>query len=458
MERRHFLKYGSIGAISLAFSGCKGFRFNNSSPETNSTTGDPFPNPAVNFGNLEKSDLLIGFLPVIGATPLIIAKEKGFFTKYGLNVTLRPQSNWLTLETGLKEYGLDAAQTPFTSPLISQLGKNYAPMIALMVLHRHGSSIILNENAWNSPLRPVRDYFNVQEFAKDFRKYIRQSEEKSDRPKDQPFIYGIDSLTSHNYYLFRYWLSNLGIRTKQEVEWQEFSPMDLTGKLTQGEIEGYFSEAPWDYQSIEKKEGFTVALSQNIWQGHPGSVLSTMIPWVENHPVTARALTCAVLEACQYCDLPEKNAEITQILAQSNYLNLNSSLIENTFSGIYQYGGFDGESRQEEVKDLYLFHHQNVDYLTGEDHANYPWLSHGVWFLTQLIRWQTLELKEYPKDADHKLKKVYPIDIYEEVAKALKIKIPAERMKIESSNLFMDQREFDPSDPVKYLRQFSREL
>lgn len=449
MQRRRFLKYTSLGTASLVFSGCKGFNFGNSPPET-TTPLDPFPNPAVNFGNLEKSDLVLGFLPVMGATPLIIAQEKGFFQKYGLNVTLRRQLNWLEIETGLKEYRFDAAQTPYTMPIIAQFSDNYIPMSALMVLHRHGSSIVLDRTAWDTSLRPARDYFNFQEFAKDFRKYIREG--------DQPFAYGVDSLTSNNYYLFRYWLSTIGIRTKKEVEWVEISPPEITTNLEKRLINGYCSEAPWDQQGIFENQGFSASVSKNIWTGHPGSVLSTMIPWLKNHPTTARALTAAILEACQFCDLPEKRAEIGEIVAQNTYLNSDSNLTKRVLGETYQYGGFDEEIREDKITDFYVFHHQNQDYFGEKDHANYPWLSHGIWFLTQLIRWKSIKLQEYPKNADYQLKKVFPLEIYEEVTKALKIKIPGERMKIEPPNVFIDQREFDPSDPVKYLRQFPREL
>lgn len=446
MHRRNFLKYTSLGAVSLAFSSCRA----KSPQNTSSQTLDPLTRTAVNFGNLEKTNLVMGFLPVMGATPLIIAQEKGFFAKYGLTVSLRRHTKWSEIETGLKEYRFDAAQTAYTSPLMAQFGDNYAPMICLMVLHRHGSSMVLDYGAWDQSLRPVKDYFNFPEFAKDFRKYIRSG--------DQPLNYGIDSLNSHNYYLFRYWLSTLGIRTQQEVKLLEIEPPDMVTQLDTSKINGYYNEAPWSQTTINQKQGFSVLVSKKIWTGHPGSIVSTMIPWVENNPHTARALTAAILESCQYCDRAENREEISKILAQSDYLDSESTLINHTLAGNYKYGGFDDQVRAEEIKDFYVFHHQNTDYFSNNDHANYPWLSHGVWFLTQLIRGQSINLREYPKNADHQLKKVYPIDIYTEVAQALQIPIPQARMKIEPANFFIDQRAFDPGDPVQYLRQFAREL
>jgi nitrate/nitrite transport system substrate-binding protein len=71
-----------------------------------------------------------------------------------------------------------------------------------------------------------------------------------------------------------------------------------------------------------------------------------------------------------------------------------------------------------------------------------------------MIRWDAIEAREYPKDADEILNKIYPLAIYEEVAKALNIELPSEKMKKESATSFIDGREFDPSQPVAYLNQF----
>ena len=71
-----------------------------------------------------------------------------------------------------------------------------------------------------------------------------------------------------------------------------------------------------------------------------------------------------------------------------------------------------------------------------------------------MIRWNQIEQKEYPKDADEILNKIYPVAIYEEVAKALKIELPKDKMKKEAATAFIDEREFDPSQPVAYLNQF----
>ena len=71
-----------------------------------------------------------------------------------------------------------------------------------------------------------------------------------------------------------------------------------------------------------------------------------------------------------------------------------------------------------------------------------------------MIRWHHLDSSDYPKEADKLLDKIYPVDIYEDVAKGLNIPLPKDKMKLEPSTAFIDGRSFDPSNPVAYLNQF----
>jgi nitrate/nitrite transport system substrate-binding protein len=179
-----------------------------------------------------------------------------------------------------------------------------------------------------------------------------------------------------------------------------------------------------------------------------------MQAWVEEHPTTARALVAAILEACQFCEQAQNRREVAQILAQSRYLDTAQEFIEPALLGNYSYGGFDNQERLEKIPDFYRFYGQNSDDPEKPNPVNYPWRSHGMWLLTQMIRWGQIEQQDYPKDADEILEEIYPLDVYTEVAEALKIELPSAPMKVEPATVFIDQRQFDPSDPIAYLNNF----
>ncbi|MGB7441364.1 MAG: CmpA/NrtA family ABC transporter substrate-binding protein [Coleofasciculaceae cyanobacterium] len=455
MERRNFLKYTSLAATGFALTACgqdnllnlfKGDRSSKSSQ-------------AVNFGKLEKTYLTLGIAPVMDCAPIIIAKENGLFERYGLTVGFSKKGDWAAVEEGLRQGELDASIAPFGLPMLGQLGSTKTPIVSLMMLNLNGRSITLAKQAWEAGIRPSIEYFKFSEFAESYRKYIRKLEE--------PAPLAIESTSSMDNYLSRYWLSTMGINPDQEVDLVEFPPSQMIYKIKAGMVDGYCVGSPWNQQAALEKAGFTSYVSRDIWQGHPGKVLATMQAWLEENPNTARALVAAVLEACQFCDQPEnrrppenrqgKNPpSIAEVLAQSKYLDTNLQYIEPSLLGNYHYGGFDGQERVKKIPDFYLFHYKkDTDYLNKPDHANYPWRSHAVWLLTQMIRWNQIEMNQYPADADQIIDRIYPLKVYEDVAEALNIPLPSDRLKVEPAEVFIDRREFDPSQPVQYLNSFA---
>jgi nitrate/nitrite transport system substrate-binding protein len=436
MKRRTFFKYTSLGIASSVIAACGQISQSKKSAQTTK----------IDFGKLEKTYLTLGFLQMTDAAPLIIAKEKGFFSRHGLTVGFSRQTSWEDLEEGLIEGRLDGAQVLYGMPMLAQLRANAVPMVALMVLNLNGSAIALSEKAWQAGIRPSTYYVNFQEFADNYRKYIRDF--------SAPPSLAIESAASMDAYLYRYWLAAMGIDPDREVKLTEFPPSQLIYKLQAGSINGYCVGEPWNQDAVAKKAGFVAYASRDIWKGHPGKVLATMQSWLDKNPITAKALVAALLEACQFCDRPENYPEVARILAQSQYLNASIQTIEPSLSGQYRYTQLAQENRVTSIPDLTIFHYKKTDYLTPPSHANYPWRSHAVWLLTQMIRWDAIEAREYPKDADEILNKIYPVAIYEEVAKALKIELPSDKMKKESATSFIDGREFDPSQPVAYLNQF----
>lgn len=442
MERRKFLKYGSLAAVGLTAAACNsGNWFGDRSRDRTSDSSE-----SADFGKLEKTYLTLGIVPVTNCAPLVIAQEKGFFERYGLTVGFSKKANWDVLQEGLLDGSLDGAQAPFGMPMLAQLGAEEAPMVSLMLLNVNDGSITLAEKAWQAGIRSSLDYFSFQDFADSYRKYLRRFEE--------PPGFGIDSPGSMANYLSRYWFSAIGINPDLDLELAEIPPSQMIFKLQAGEIGGYSVGSPWNQLAVREKAGFVTYVNRDIWQGHPGYVLATMEPWIEENPTTARALVAAILEACQFCDRPENTTEIAQILSDSRYVDAETGLIQSVLGRSYDYGGFDGQERVVDIPDYTIFHFQETDYLKKPDSANYPWQSYGTWLLTQMIRWNQLDLYDYPKDADERIEQIYPVEIYEEVAKALNLEIPSDRMKVEPPDAFIDRQQFDPSEPVAYLNKF----
>ena len=305
----------------------------------------------------------------------------------------------------------------------------------------------MTAKAWEKGVRPLSAYTNIDEFSRNFRQYIRSL------PK--PAVFATDSPYSMENFLLRYLLAAAGVDPNREVEFVTIAPSQVFYKLQAGIIQGYCAPTPWNQPAVKQKAGFVICTSRDIWQGHPGNVLATMDGWVNKHPNTTNALMASVLEACIFCDRRDNAEEIAQILAQSQYLNLSQAEIQSTLVGEYWLSQLGTESAPITIADLDIFHFRETPYLKSPNQANYPWLSQSVWLLTQAIRWDQIKTRVFPKDAEKTLRKIYPLDHYRKVTEALGIEMPKEEMQSVPGDFFIDNRPFDPKDPLAYLNQFS---
>lgn len=86
----------------------------------------------------------------------------------------------------------------------------------------------------------------------------------------------------------------------------------------------------------------------------------------------------------------------------------------------------------------------------NDGQVNYPWLSDGMWFLTQQKRWGLL--KQEP-DYLAVAKQVNRIDIYTQAASAAgSISLPQSGMR---SSTLIDGKVWDGSNPAEYAASFA---
>ena len=80
--------------------------------------------------------------------------------------------------------------------------------------------------------------------------------------------------------------------------------------------------------------------------------------------------------------------------------------------------------------------------------VNFPYLSDGMWFLTQHKRWGLMK-----SDPDYLAvaKQINKIDIYKEAASQVKVSVPKDPMR---SSKFMDGVVWDGKNPAVYASNF----
>jgi nitrate/nitrite transport system substrate-binding protein len=199
---------------------------------------------------------------------------------------------------------------------------------------------------------------------------------------------------------------------------------------------------PWNHRAIADGIGITGVTTQDIWKDHPEKVLGTTGDFVKQNPNTARAVMMAILEAGKWIDasLANKN-KMAETIADKSYVNTSVDVINQRILGRYQ-NGLSGSLAK-------TWDDPNHMKFFNDGAVNFPYLSDGMWFLTQHKRWGLI--KEHP-DYLAVAKQINQVDLYKQAASALKVSVPKDVMR---TSKMIDGVVWDGKDPKKYADGFA---
>jgi bicarbonate transport system ATP-binding protein len=366
---------------------------------------------------LEKVNIQLGFVPLTACAPLAIAKEKGFFSKHGLDeVTLARESSWRGIVDGINGGYIDAAQMPSGMPAWLTLGGNNdtpLPVVTALTMARNGNAITLKEEFYQQNIRTLDD----------FHTFILNTPEKRHN-------FGMVHPSSMHNLLLRYWLAAGGIDPDHDVNLMTIPPAQMVVDLKAGTIDGYCVGEPWNYRAASEGKGFTIASDLGIWNGHPGKVLGVREDWANAYPNTHIALVKALLEACQYCADPNNVNEIRQLLSQKAYLGMKVEYI--TIADPYNDSGI---------------HDPHKEYAHPQffgNSLNRPSRTEQLWIITQMARWG---ITPFPRNWVEILERVCRTSTFSTGARELGFDVDYGLNAIE----LFDGVPFNAKDPIAYL-------
>ena len=370
----------------------------------------------------EKNSIDLGFMALTDCAPLVVAATQGFAQPYGLTLNLKRQSSWANLRDKLVSGELDAAHSLYGLIYAVQLGISGSvgtDMAVLMGLNQNGQSINLS--------KALQDANVTSPEALD--RYVHQSRTKLTFAQTFP-------TGTHAMWLY-YWLASQGIHPLNDVNSVVVPPPQMVAHLQAGRIDGCCVGEPWCASAVNQGLGFTLATTQAIWPDHPEKVLGCTREFVEQYPNTARALVMAVLEASRFIEQNDENRRSTaQLLSGSDYLNTPVDCIEPRLMGDYA----DGLGNRWHDPHAVRFH--------GAGEVNLPYLSDGMWFMTQFRRWGLLR-----EDPDYLgiATQVQQLKLYSQAAAAVGVGVPESAMR---SSQLIDGKVWDGSDPTAYAHSF----
>lgn len=381
----------------------------------------------------EVTGLKLGFIALTDAAPLVIAKEKGFFDKYGLpDVEVLKQASWGAtrdnLVLGGVANGIDGAHILTPMPYLISTGKVTQNNVPVPM------SILARLNLDSQGISVAKEYAStgVGLDASKLKEAFAAKKAAGNEIKVAMTFPG----GTHDLWL-RYWLAAGGIDPDKDVSTIVVPPPQMVANMKVGNMDAFCVGEPWNEQLVNQGIGFTACTTGELWKGHPEKALGLRSDWIETNPNAAKALMMAVMEAQQWADSMENKEEMATILGKRQWFNVPPKDVAGRLKGNINYG--NGR----------VVENSGLEMKFWKDHASYPFKSHDAWFLTENIRWG-----KFAPDTDVKalVDKVNREDIWRAAAKDLGVAeadIPASTSR--GPETFFDGKVFDPENPKAYL-------
>ncbi|HEX8603934.1 MAG TPA: CmpA/NrtA family ABC transporter substrate-binding protein [Pseudoduganella sp.] len=376
--------------------------------------------------HIEKTTVNVGFNPLTDCASVVMAAMLGFDEKHGIRIVLSRETSWAGVRDKLMTGELDAAHALYGMVYGAQLGIGAQPrdMAVLMNLNRNGQAITLSRRLGEQGATDGATLaaLMAREVGETRRQYVFA----------QTFPTG-----THAMWLY-YWLATHGIDPMKDVRAITLPPSQMVYNLAEGHMDGFCAGEPWGHQAVMEGIGVTAATSQQIWPDHPEKVLGASLDFVRAHPNTCRALIAAVLEAGRWIDASDENRRATaEIIAAAPYVDTAKAAILPRILGHYD----DGLG--------HAWHDAHPMRFHQDGQANYPWLSDGMWFMTQFRRWGLLRT-----DPDYfaVAQSVVQLRLYREAAEMAGVAVPADTLR---SSTLVDGHVWDGTDPARYAAAFA---
>lgn len=379
----------------------------------------------------------LGFIALTDSAPLIVAKEKGIFAKYGVpDVEVLKQASWGAtrdnLVLGGAANGIDGAHILTPMPYLISAGRvtqNNQPLpmsiIARLNLDSQGISVSQEYKDAGAGLdaTPLKEVFAAKRAA----------------GKDVTVAMTFPGGT-HDLWI-RYWLAAAGINPNVDVSTIVVPPPQMVANMKVGNMDAFCVGEPWNEQLVNQGIGFTATTTGELWKGHPEKALGLRTDFIDANPIATRAILMATMEAAQWADDFANKEELATILGKRSWFNVPPKDVLGRLKGDINYG--NGR----------VVNATGLEMKFWKDHASYPFKSHDAWFLTEDIRWGYL-----PVETDIKalVDQVNREDIWRDAAKELGVAeadIPTSTSR--GPETFFDGKVFDPENPSAYLESLA---
>jgi NitT/TauT family transport system ATP-binding protein len=305
----------------------------------------------------------VGFVPLVDAAPLIMAREIGFAAEEGLSLHLHRAPSWAALRDRLVWGAHHAAHmlAPMPIALSAGIGARPVRVDVLSVLSVNGDMIgvrpELARRIGTVNLDPL-------DAAGAGRALAAAGEDRLRIGVPFPF--------SMHAELLNYWMASIPMPGGVEI--RTVPPPDMVAALLSGEIDAFCVGEPWGSLAVERGAAELILSTSAIWQFAPEKVLAVRHDWAETNRETAFRLMRAVWRAARWLSEPSNRITASEILAREAYLDLPAEIIERSLRGRIVLNARGVEHSIPRCPEFFA------------GAATFPWRSQALWIADSLAR------------------------------------------------------------------------
>ena len=318
----------------------------------------------------------LGFIALSDAGPLFVAKDKGFFAKYGMpDVEVQKQASWGTtrdnLVLGSEGNGIDGAHILTPMPYLISAGKvtqnnQPTPMYILARLNLDGQCISV-----------AKEYADLK-LGVDATPFKAALEKKKASGKAIKAAMTFPGGT-HDLWI-RYWLAAGGIDPDKDIETIVVPPPQMVANMKVGTMDCFCVGEPWNLQLIHQDIGYTAVNTGELWNKHPEKSFGMRAAWVDKIPEGRQG------DADGGDGSPAVGRQGGE---QGRTRHHHGQAAVDQLPGRRRLRSRQGQVRLRHSGKVVENSPHIMKY--WRDHASYPFQSHDLWFMTEDIRWGKYE-------------------------------------------------------------------
>jgi NitT/TauT family transport system ATP-binding protein len=319
-----------------------------------------------------RTQVKIGFIPLVDAAALLIAAHKGFAAAEGLDVELIREVSWANIRDKLAIGRFDAAHLLAPMAVASTLGLGHVrvPLAAPINLATNGNAIAVS-TALHAELAAQGAVAHPGETARALAAIVarRRAEGR------EPLTFGMTfPFSMHNYQL-RYWMAEGGVDPDEDLRLIALPPPYMVENLARGQLDGFCVGAPWSSVAVDADVGVILHFGCEIFERALEKVLALRESVADDDPRLVAALVRSVSKGAAYVEAPQNLEEVSQILSRPEYVGVDAEIMRRVLAGRLRVNGRETRERN--------------DYLIiGEASAMRPDPRQAEWIYAQMLRWR----------------------------------------------------------------------